>query len=94
MASSCSKKVPICPKGRTMDIQKFLKNRQQFPLDELARRRGEYVAWSPDGTRIVASSPDLEALEQLVRAAGEDPQECTIEGIPDYDAVIGGGSMR
>ena len=77
-----------------MDIQKFLEQRQQFPLDELARHRGEYVAWSPDGTRIVASSPDLDTLEQLVCAAGEDPQDCTIEGIPQYDAVIGGGSMR
>jgi hypothetical protein len=44
----------------------------QFPLDELAKHRGEWIAWSPDGTRIVASSRDPAALEDLIRATGED----------------------
>jgi len=59
-------------------------------LDQLAAHAGKWLAWSPDGTRIVASSPDPEALDNLVRAAGEDPEQCLIEGIPDTDAVIGG----
>ncbi len=72
-----------------MDMQEYLKNRLQFPLAELAQYAGEYVAWSPDGTRIVASSRDLEVLEDLLCAAGEDPEECVVEGIPDSDSVIG-----
>jgi hypothetical protein len=73
-----------------MNMQEYLKNRQQFPLEQLASHRGEYVAWSPDGKRIVASSGTLEGLDDLVRAAGEEPSECIVEGIPDADSVIGG----
>jgi hypothetical protein len=39
-----------------MNMQEFLKNRGDFPLAELAKHRGEWVAWSPDGTRLVAAS--------------------------------------
>ena len=70
--------------------RKYLENRQKFPLDELAKYFGHWIAWSPDGTRIVASSTDPDALEDLVRAAGEDPLECIVEGIPEEDSVIGG----
>jgi hypothetical protein len=73
-----------------MDMQEYLKNRLLFPLDELAKHRGEWIAWSPDGRRIVPRSRDAEALDDLVRAAGEDPEECPVEGIPDADTVLGG----
>ena len=73
-----------------MDMQKYLKNRVAFPLDELAKHRGEWVVWSPDGTRLVATSRNPDALDDLVRAAGEDPENCVVEGIPDADSVIGG----
>jgi hypothetical protein len=63
----------------------------RFPLDELAKYFGQWVAWSPDGTRVVASSTDPDALEDLVRAAGEDPMFCVVEGIPEHDSLIGGG---
>ena len=52
-----------------MNMQEYLKNRLAFPLEELAKHRGEWVAWSPDGTRLVAASRDPEALADLVRAA-------------------------
>ena len=71
-------------------MREYLKNRQQFPLRQLARHAGEWVAFSPDGLRIVASSTDLANLDKLIREAGEDPEQCPIEGIPDTDAVIGG----
>ena len=73
-----------------MDMQQYLKNRLLFPLDELAVHAGKWVAWSPDGARIVASSLDPEALDNLIREAGEDPEQCLVEGIPDSDSVIGG----
>jgi len=56
----------------------------------LARHRGEWIAWSPDGTRIVAASRSPDALDALVRAAGAEPENCPIEGIPDTDCVVGG----
>ena len=73
-----------------MNMQEYLKNRQQFPLEELARHQGEFIAWSPDGMRNVASAVDLEDLDDLIRAAGHDPENCLIEGIPNADTVIGG----
>src|SRR4051812_31447511 len=73
-----------------IDMQEYLKNRVLFPLDELGKHAGEWVAWSPDGTRIVADSRDPEALDDLIRAVGEDPEQCVVEGIPDSDSVIGG----
>ena len=73
-----------------IDMQQYLKNRLQFPPDELAKHIGEWVAWSPDGSRIVASSRNPDILDDIIRAAGEDPEQCTVEGIPDTDSVIGG----
>ena len=73
-----------------MNMQEYLKNRSIFPLAELAKHRGEWVAWSPDGTRLVAFSRDPDALDALVLAAGENPEDCPIEGIPESDCVVGG----
>ncbi len=73
-----------------MNVQVYLKNRAAFPLEELAKHRGEWVAWSPDGTRLIAVSRKPDALDGLVRAAGEDPENCPIEGIPDTDCILGG----
>ena len=73
-----------------MNMQEYLKNRRTFPMAELDKHRGEWVAWSPDGTRLVAASRDPDLLDDLVRAAGEDPENCPVEGIPDAECVIGG----
>jgi hypothetical protein len=73
-----------------MNMQEYLKNRASFPLQELAKHRGEWIAWSCDGTRIVAASRDPDALDELIRRAGENPEDCPIEGIPESDCVLGG----
>ena len=56
----------------------------------VTNERGEWVAWSPDGIRLVATSRDPDSLDDLIRAAGEDPENCVVEGIPDADCVLGG----
>jgi hypothetical protein len=66
--------------------RKFLANRVAFPLAELAKYAGLWVAWSPDGSRVAASAIDPEMLDGLLRASGEDPAQCVIEGIPGDDA--------
>jgi hypothetical protein len=63
--------------------RKFLANRAVFPVEELEKHAGKWVAFSPDGSRIVASARHPEQLETLVKVAGEDPLECVIEGMPD-----------
>jgi hypothetical protein len=69
--------------------RQFLANRAAFPADDLARYAGQWVAWSPDGARVAASSPSPELLDALLVAGGEDPALCVVEGIPDDDALIG-----
>jgi hypothetical protein len=83
--------MPCQPRSDWEDRGKYLENRVQFPLDELARYAGRWIAWSPDGARIVAHASDPEALDELVRTAGENPERCIVEGIPEEDAIFGGG---
>ena len=71
------------------DIAKYLKNRASFPVEELAKHRGEWIAWSQDGLRIVASSRDPDEIDRLIVAAGEDPEQCIVEAIPESDSVVG-----
>jgi hypothetical protein len=51
----------------------FFENQQKFPQEELAKYYGQYVAWCLDGTRILASAADMEAVEQKLVALGIDP---------------------
>jgi hypothetical protein len=82
--------------GLNMDLNPYfdkqrerLANRTLFPVDELASYAGEWIAWSADGSRIIAHTTDPKGLDDLVRAAGEDPEECLIEGITAEDSLIG-----
>ena len=74
-----------------MDYQQYLKNRRNFPLDELARYAGSYVAWSPEGDRIIANDEDPLRLEELIKALGYDPAEIVVSSVPYPDEVILGG---
>jgi hypothetical protein len=67
--------------------RKFLANRAAFPVNELAKYAGQWVAWSPDGSRVAASAPDPDLLDSLLHGCGEDPAQCIIEGIPGDDSL-------
>jgi hypothetical protein len=69
--------------------RKFLANRAAFPAEELARYAGQWVAWAPDGSRVAASASSPELLDGLLRACGEDPACCVVEGIPGDDTLLG-----
>jgi hypothetical protein len=79
-----------------VDMQQFLRNRQHFPADELARYAGKYVAWSPDGASILASDEDELRLDQIIKAAGHDPADILVSFVPFPDEVIlgGGGAVE
>ena len=74
--------------GENMDWQEFDKNRAAFPPEELLRYRGQYIAWSPDGTRIIASDTDGLKLDDAVRALGYDPAELTFSSVPDAERLF------
>lgn len=78
-----------------MPTAQFNKNRASFPFEELAKHEGKWVAFSPDGTKIVAEDADLSVLDQKVRAAGFNPSEVGFESVPaeeDGEIFIGGTS--
>ena len=52
------------------DLSHFEENQSKFPLEELAKYWGKHVAFSPDGTRIVASGDSEEELDAALDAAG------------------------
>jgi hypothetical protein len=74
-----------------MDMQRFLKNRSQFPPEELAKYAGQYVAWSPNGTTILASDEDEVRLDATIDDAGYDAAEVLVSFVPYPDEVILGG---
>ena len=72
-----------------MLLREFQDNRGRIPVAELRKYRGQWVAISPDGRRIIAGSDDLVALDQLIVAAGEDPERVALERIECDDVYLG-----
>jgi len=56
-------------------------NRPNFPLDELEKYRGRFIAWDPDVTKIIAASERAEDIDQAIRDAGYDTALCPVEFI-------------
>ena len=38
--------------------KEFFENQQKFPPEEVAKYAGRYIAWSPEGNRILDSDED------------------------------------
>jgi hypothetical protein len=60
---------------------------------EIEQYRGNWIAFSADGARIIASSPTLAGLDARVRAAGEDPEQVLLERIPGSDSIYFGSEL-
>jgi len=68
--------------GLELDRRKLcILNRSQFDPALLVPYIGQWIAWSPDGSRVVAHADDIDALYKLVADAGESPSQCAIECI-------------
>ena len=62
---------------------RFLENQRRFPAEELSRYQGQHIAWSWDGSRILASDPDRRTLDQKLRDAGIDPLQVIHDFVED-----------
>jgi hypothetical protein len=78
-----------------MNLQQYRANRAAVPPAELAKYRGQWVAFSLDGRRLLAGAENLERLEDELATLGEDPQQVILERIPglDDDMYLGGGEF-
>jgi hypothetical protein len=73
-----------------MDTRQLRENRSAIPAAELAKYRGQWVAFSDDGRRVVAGAPELVELDALLVAMGEDPERVALEFIADNDGFVTG----
>jgi hypothetical protein len=68
------------------DLRRFDENRGKFPVDDLRKYAGQAVAFSSDGTRIVAHGEDFLTVWNQLKANGVDPSQFVWEDLPALDA--------
>jgi hypothetical protein len=73
------------------DLRDFDENRRRFPLEKLIPFYGQHVAWSPDGTQILASGKDIDDVEKQLEAAGYDPSRVVLGFVPPPEMILLGG---
>src|SRR5262245_27115932 len=68
-------------------------NRAKIPPSELNKHARRLVAFTPLGSRIVASAETLAELEARLASAGHDPQAVALERIEREDHCLGGSEL-
>jgi hypothetical protein len=71
-----------------VDARQFIENRNRFSHEELALYAGQCVAWSLDGTRILASGKTPDEVDARLRALGIPPNEA-VPGYVDPPEITG-----
>ena len=70
--------------------EEHVKNRNQFPQEELAKYYGQHVAWSLDGTRILAGDEDPLRLIAKLESAGYQSDDFVLSFVDLEDQGDGG----
>jgi hypothetical protein len=87
-------RVPTPRRGTAIfDMCQPDKNLHAYPPGDLLQYSGQYIAWSPDGSRVIASDKDFLKLDDTVKALGYDPSKTLISTVPEVDVILGGGAM-
>ncbi len=73
-----------------MDTRQLRDNRSAFCAAELVKYRGQWIALSSDGRRIIASAPDFVELDSLLLALGENPEQVALEYIETDASFVTG----
>jgi hypothetical protein len=66
----------------------FTENRNRFPAEEYLRYSGQVIAWSVDGTRILASGKDELEVAGKLKQAGIDISRVVFDNVPDTDTIF------
>jgi hypothetical protein len=72
-----------------MNWAEHVKNRNAFPVEELEKYERQHVAWSLDGTRILAGHEDPFQLNAILEAAGYRSDDYVLSFI-DFESHLGG----
>ncbi len=76
-------------------MKTYRQNRERFPASDLKRYDGQWVAFSADGRRIVASGESIGQVSERVGAAREDLDDVVLERIEieTDDSQLGGAEL-
>ncbi len=74
-----------------IDINEFRRNQSRVPRAELEKYNGQYVAWSTDGSHILAADADPLRLDALLCAGGYDPAEILVSRVAIPEEVSWSG---
>ena len=74
-----------------IEINEFRRNQSRFPREELEKYNGQYVAWSPDGTRILAAHADLAQVDAMLVALGIYPGDVLISRVAVPEEIAWNG---
>ena len=79
-----------------MSVNSYRKLRQTIPCSELAEHREKWVAFSRDGSRIVASARTLDELEAKLAAmpGGNGQPEVVFEYVGADEPLIGAAELQ
>jgi Family of unknown function (DUF5678) len=69
--------------GGFFDWECYVKNRSKWTFEELLAYEDQWVAWSRDGTRVVAHHQDLMEVGEQLKAQGIDSEQVLLEHIPE-----------
>ena len=76
------------PKDDLWPTREFFENRRNFPPEEVEKYRGLYIAWSPDGRKVLDSDDSSDRLWDKLVAAGVDPGRTVIDYIDEADILL------
>jgi hypothetical protein len=71
----------------------YEQNRAKFTMSRLEPFVGRWVAFSPDGARILASAASLADLDACLVAAGVDPETVALERVEFGGSSLGGAEL-
>jgi len=65
----------------------FFENQEKVDLEVLKPYRGQHIAWSWDGSEILASDPDQERLWDKLEALGHNPHRVVFDFVDDMSRL-------
>ncbi len=75
-----------------MILDDHVKNRNQFPQEELEKYENMHVAWSLDGRRILAGHEDPLKLLEKLRHEGYSSEDYVLSFV-DFESQFGGALL-